>query len=555
MLGMYYNAVAGLAYGKMKKEPTFAFTFLLPLPATSAALAEAAALSSASAAAAGLGGAPTLSQALSCDLLLRVAGLADLGAVLFAPTLADKLDASPREAFMGALREMRAERGLPDVKEIQLEGVPPDAPVPDDQARPGAVVASSLESPPSLTQYSDVVLGGTFDHLHIGHKILLSVAALLSTQSLVIGLTADTMLQHKKYLHELESWPARLHSVLGFLSLVAPGLAVDIVPLHDMYGPSGDRPNLRALVVSEETVAGGPKVNEKRRDNHLEPLDIIVVKLAKQADGQPQAPALAPSAVDTKISSTTLRQWDAEKAARQRVYLTAQWEGLCGALRINGSAAAATMFSQLCTRYSEPHRAYHTLDHVEALLRLLSKYRARLARPEEVALAIWFHDAIYETHSAGASSGNAGSGAAAPPSRPAGSNERDSDALFRSFAEKAGLPSDTVSRVSDMILATIRHQLPAGGAEGDLPYFLDFDLCVLSAGEAAYARYSAAIRREYIHLPYDLYLRGRLAVLRSFAQRESLYFTRAFREQHEARARFNLRKEMERIQQAPELQQ
>ena len=206
---------------------------------------------------------------------------------------------------MGALREMRAERGLPDVQEITLEGVPPlvQQDIPEEGA--SAASASSELQPASLQQHSDVVLGGTFDHLHIGHKILLTVAALVSTRSLVIGLTVDAMLAHKKFGAQMESWTSRLHSVVEFLVLVAPGLHVDLVPLHDMYGPSGDRPELTCLVLSEETVAGGPKVNEKRRDNKLEPLDIIVVKLARPApntDGSAAAAAAVAGAEDTKIS-------------------------------------------------------------------------------------------------------------------------------------------------------------------------------------------------------------------------------------------------------------
>lgn len=41
--------------------------------------------------------------------------------------------------------------------------------------------------------YKNVVLGGTFDRLHVGHKILLSTAAIRTTSRLVVGVTDATM--------------------------------------------------------------------------------------------------------------------------------------------------------------------------------------------------------------------------------------------------------------------------------------------------------------------------------------------------------------------------
>lgn len=46
-------------------------------------------------------------------------------------------------------------------------------------------------------QYENVVLGGTFDRLHKGHKVLLSTAALKCTKKLTVGVTDISMLNCK----------------------------------------------------------------------------------------------------------------------------------------------------------------------------------------------------------------------------------------------------------------------------------------------------------------------------------------------------------------------
>ena len=54
-----------------------------------------------------------------------------------------------------------------------------------------------------------------------------------------------------------------------------------------------------------------------------------------------------------------------------------------------------TLLAELTQRYSEPHRHYHTLEHLDACLRHLAGVQDQLERPQEIACALWFHDAIY----------------------------------------------------------------------------------------------------------------------------------------------------------------
>ncbi len=76
-----------------------------------------------------------------------------------------------------------------------------------------------------------VALGGTFDHLHAGHKILLSMAAFIASSKLIVGVTAPALLTRKAHASVLQPLPVRSAAVRGFLSRFKPALAAEVVPI------------------------------------------------------------------------------------------------------------------------------------------------------------------------------------------------------------------------------------------------------------------------------------------------------------------------------------
>jgi phosphopantetheine adenylyltransferase len=72
------------------------------------------------------------------------------------------------------------------------------------------------------------VLGGTFDHLHAGHKIMLTVAAASAAASLTVGLSVDELLAKKKCAAQLQTFDARAAALRDFVGGVHARLAVDI---------------------------------------------------------------------------------------------------------------------------------------------------------------------------------------------------------------------------------------------------------------------------------------------------------------------------------------
>ncbi|ELU45036.1 cytidylyltransferase domain-containing protein [Rhizoctonia solani AG-1 IA] len=149
-----------------------------------------------------------------------------------------------------------------------LEGVPAPKALVNDSHQIAAISAvsdhpDSRVSPLKLVvkecepkAYPVSALGGTFDYLHPGHKILLSMAAWITTSKLIAGVTDDALLTKKANKRYIQSISERTASVRSFVRMFKPSIECDAVPIQDVYGPTGWDPNIQALVVSRETLGG-----------------------------------------------------------------------------------------------------------------------------------------------------------------------------------------------------------------------------------------------------------------------------------------------------------
>ena len=188
-----------------------------------------------------------------------------------------------------------------------------------------------------------------------------------------------------------------------------------------------------------------------------------------------------------------------------------------------GAIPHGDLFAELAAAYAQPGRHYHTRRHIGACLRELQRWREIAESANEIAVALWFHDAVYDTHRT--------------------DNEARSADWACRYLEAARAPHDVIERIAAMIRATASHLAD----DADTALLIDIDLAILGASPRAFAAYDRAIRAEYAWVPEQEYIPARRRVLAAFLERTTLYQTAPLRECYEARARTNLTRLLKKL--------
>ena len=203
-----------------------------------------------------------------------------------------------------------------------------------------------------------------------------------------------------------------------------------------------------------------------------------------------------------------------------------------------GCDAPVGLHQELEAAWSEPHRRYHGARHLGECLALWTRWQAQAQassqRPAEVALALWFHDAVHDPLASG--------------------NEINSAVWAARSLVQAGLPSATAQRVCDLVLAT-RHDMGPGtgydpqGQGADAQLLVDIDLAILGSPPERFEAYDQDVRKEYAAVPGFRYRRQRAHVLQGFLDRPRLYQGAPAVALLEAQARINLAAAISRLAQ------
>jgi predicted metal-dependent HD superfamily phosphohydrolase len=192
------------------------------------------------------------------------------------------------------------------------------------------------------------------------------------------------------------------------------------------------------------------------------------------------------------------------------------WAALAG-----DSATSRTEWAALVEAWSEPHRRYHDLAHLAAVLGLIGELADAARDADAVRLAAWYHDAVYDPES----------------------TDNEQVSAERARAGLRGLvDDDRLAEVVRMVLLTASHDPAVDDADGAV--LCDADLAVLASPPEAYAGYASAIREEYGHLSDEVFTAGRIAVLEHMLGLPRLYRSPAVPDEWTARARANLTAEL-----------
>ena len=133
------------------------------------------------------------------------------------------------------------------------------------------------------TQYHHICLGGTFDHLHAGHKRMIDFA-FHTGEKVSIGLSTDHFVQKKLLAQSIQSFKTRKKYLIDYVSQNNWIKRLSIFPLEDIYGIADCDVSLEAIIVTRETAANAIKINKKRTSNNLQPLRIVSVPFLKGED-------------------------------------------------------------------------------------------------------------------------------------------------------------------------------------------------------------------------------------------------------------------------------
>ena len=348
----------------------------------------------------------------------------------------------------------------------------------------------------NLGNYEKSALGGTFNLLHSGHKLLLSLSALSTSKSIKIGITGNELLVNKSNKNYIESYRARKKQVNDFLNYFNKDLDYEIFQINN--GMDGWDGNYNVLVVSKETEKAINIFNKKRKENNLKKIDGLVLNIFGKKINQ------------KKFGSSTIREYLGEKLSYEnfeflKKKLFFAFEIFSKKIKDDAYKIDLELFFfEFILLYSQNHRYYHTTTHVIDCLKKFEKYFEKDLKAKEktiIILSLMYHDIIYSNESS--------------------ENEYLSSIYFKNFMKKLNiLPKEIIEKVSEIILATKTHKINKTNKLQSIVN--DIDMSILAEEKYTYKEYFKNIRKEFCIYDDQKFKKGRLEFLESLLKKKNL---------------------------------
>lgn len=201
-----------------------------------------------------------------------------------------------------------------------------------------------------------------------------------------------------------------------------------------------------------------------------------------------------------------------------------QWQNAWQSIGVNEAKIPFEVYHNVVTQYAEPHRYYHTLQHLDECIAQFAELKHLAMHPGEIELALWFHDGIYDTHR--------------------NDNEELSADWAKSSILSAGSDAAVADRIHALIMATQHHTTPQ---DSDTKIMLDADLSILGASPQRFQEYEIQIRQEYAFVPETIFRTKRAVILERFMSQSTIFNTSIFIERYEPIARLNLKHALESL--------
>ena len=151
----------------------------------------------------------------------------------------DVVMSSNKDCNSSRINSLRGDAGVANVP-VQILPSLSEAFLPCTDAALNAKIHFLDDLTADVPRYAKIAVGGTFDRIHNGHKKLLTLAASVATECLIVGITADEMLAAKANAEKIAKNDIRAKGVSEFLNKICKHNHAQIVIITNPYGPTID---------------------------------------------------------------------------------------------------------------------------------------------------------------------------------------------------------------------------------------------------------------------------------------------------------------------------